>query len=367
MSSRAHVSSIDALRTFRAAVLKFIDAADKAVSEAESELQRVQDWLTNDRPVFWKGELRRREQDVARARDELRRVQWTIGDHKPAAVEQKKALKKAEGRLEEARQKIAAVQRWRVLFDRAVNEYKGQIQPCRTAYEVELPEAAALLSSLAGTLDEYLALAPAELEGELRENLEQAPPSSAALPFLDRPKPAQRAAEAATVARAIAMKAVVLDQKARQHLEILREVSDFVVAAGHPKGEVIPVFDRLKAEREAPRPGDLVVYEDGALLAEAIFLHRLPEKVAGDSGWYVGSLVREDDAQAPRVALGVTASRLLAARPELREIMALPRGWLATVELGQRDRDGQGPRIGLVLDEHERNLWGRGRESGASS
>lgn len=364
MSGRAHVSSIDALRTFRAAIIKFIDAADKAVSEAESEVQRVQDWLNNDRPVFWKSELRRREQEVVRARDELRRVQWTIGDHKPAAVEQKKALKKAETRLEEARQKIAAVQRWRVLFDRAVNEYKGQIQPCRTANEVELPEAAALLASLAGTLDEYLTVAPVELESDLREKLEQAPPSSAALPFLNRPKPAQRAAEAAMLARVIAMKGVVPDQKARQQLVIMRDVSDFVAGADQRSGEPLALFDRLKVERDPPRPGDLLVYEDGALLGESIFLYRLPDKLAGDSGWYVGSLGKPDDDDTPRVALGVTASRLMAARPALREVLSLPRGWLVSVKLGKGDAPAE---IGLVLDEHDRNLWAMAREARASS
>ena len=53
MSTSAHVDSIDALKTFRVALIKFAEEANAALATAEAEMQRTVGWLERDQLSFW--------------------------------------------------------------------------------------------------------------------------------------------------------------------------------------------------------------------------------------------------------------------------------------------------------------------------
>jgi|SRR5882672_965953 len=72
MSNPARVESIEALKMFRRAVIKFIEAANVALGDAESEMQRRLNWLENEQDSYWQGQIRKRQEDVSKARDAVR-------------------------------------------------------------------------------------------------------------------------------------------------------------------------------------------------------------------------------------------------------------------------------------------------------
>ena len=82
MAASANVQSIQALRDFRMALCRFVDAARSSLGEADADLQRQAGWLSEDRMKYWASELRRRTEQFQRAK---------------LALLEKKLQKKAKG------------------------------------------------------------------------------------------------------------------------------------------------------------------------------------------------------------------------------------------------------------------------------
>lgn len=170
----ARVASIEGLDRFRAALLGFIDDAANALGEADSELQRLQLWLDGEQKLHWQQELRRRSEEVARAKSALYRKQVTVSakDRPPSAVDERKALRRAEERVAEAEQKLKRIRHWSIHLGQEANRYRGAIAPLSAALERELPASALLLKRAVSALESYLHAAPPDL----RSLLESLPP-----------------------------------------------------------------------------------------------------------------------------------------------------------------------------------------------
>src|SRR2546430_14284127 len=68
MSNPARVESIEALKMFRRAVIKFVEAANVAMGDAESEMQRRLNWLENEQDSHWQGQIRQRQEKGRKGR-----------------------------------------------------------------------------------------------------------------------------------------------------------------------------------------------------------------------------------------------------------------------------------------------------------
>jgi len=325
MSQGARVSSLDALGAFKAALQKFHDHAQQALLEADMEIQRVEDWLNNDRPIFWKHEKKKREDEVARAKDELRRITLSISEHKPSAVEQKKALKRAQQRLEEAREKIRIVDVWKRQFERAKNEYRGQTQHIHDAVDSTIPRTIVLVERLMADLHAYLSVAPPEAEGKKESRpAGQSMARSSTEPAHQGPR--------ITLEECLALRAHTPTPEQRDDAETGVAVSDLPRHSG-PETPVIDLADHIDFSPVSSQAGDLVVYDRDCFAAKRLYLQRIDTEALGDSGWFVGSA---DDAPAPAPRYGAcSVSRLLGSRPEWKQLLSLPPGSLAVVEGGE--------------------------------
>ncbi len=165
----ARVASIDSLERFRAGLLGFIDDARNTLSEADTELQRLQLWLDGDQKLHWQQELRRRSEEVARAKSALYRKQVTVSskDRPPSAVDEKKALRRAEERLAEAEGKLRRIRHWSIHLASESNRYRGAVAPLAAAVERELPASAAMLKRAIAALEAYLHTSPPDLRSLL--------------------------------------------------------------------------------------------------------------------------------------------------------------------------------------------------------
>lgn len=155
--SGARVQSIDALKSFRLALLKFAEAANSVLTDADATLKRVVSWLETEQPAHWEHQIRHRAEAVAQARlqVQIKRSCRNVDGSPGSAIEEEKALKLAIRRLEEAEQKLAATRRSARRLQREILDYRSQVQRLSTAVTISIPRAAARLEALTRSLESY--------------------------------------------------------------------------------------------------------------------------------------------------------------------------------------------------------------------
>jgi hypothetical protein len=165
MKEGAGVTNLEALERFRASLLEFIHDAANALGEADSEVDRVQVWLEREQKIHWQQEHRRRSEEVTRAKSALYRKQLTVSskDRPPSAVDEKKALQRAQARLEEAEQKIRRIKHWSVHLGQEAARYKAATSSLAAVLERELPASAEMLKRALAALEQYLHTAAPDL------------------------------------------------------------------------------------------------------------------------------------------------------------------------------------------------------------
>ena len=163
MADSARISSIESLPEFRAAIWKFAETAQVSLGDAESDLSRTLHWLEGEQTSYWSGQIRKRKEIVTQCADKFRekRLFKDASGRVPSAVDEEKALRIAQRRLEEAEEKLIAVRKYIRLLQKAVHDYKGSVQGLTSAVAHDLPVAVAKLDRLSGLLRQYVELAPA--------------------------------------------------------------------------------------------------------------------------------------------------------------------------------------------------------------
>jgi hypothetical protein len=343
MSDRARVESVEALKTFRAALCKFAEAVKVGLGEAEADIQRMSFWLKQDQYNHWKRQLQKRSELYAQAKSALNRkkmMKTPLGG-RYSYVDEEKALAAAQRRLEEAKEKLANVRRWRRLLDEESFTYKGVAQGMSAAVELDVPNALAQLDNMIDALEAYASaaapgeqrsLAP-ELDAEEISRLEGVASMARETPLpAEPPADRYRRLRAHTPSRAI-----------RDETPITAEAIGW--AASDESGAT--VHDALTA-LDLARTG--VVVDDKIVVARGIgqhgriYLERMESAAAGDSGWYAGFA---DDTE----VAGYDAMRIagfLAGRPDLEAVLELPVGCLVVLSAAS---------VEAVLDSRDRLLW----------
>jgi chromosome segregation ATPase len=158
MSAKVH--SVERLADFKAALQTFAAKAKDAMSSNAMEIRRSQDWLEGQLDL-WKAEIRRAEDAVVLAKNELaRKKMMRIGDRPPDTTEQEKTLRKARARLAHAEEKRDNAKAWLRQLPEAVQEYDGQAHPFQDALEHDLAKMIAFLEHKIAALEEYQRIHP---------------------------------------------------------------------------------------------------------------------------------------------------------------------------------------------------------------
>jgi hypothetical protein len=166
--SAAQVQSLEKLIDFQASLATYAHQAKEALSSMEMEIRRAQEWL-EDRLQFWQVEVRRAEEEVFKARQELaRRRLIRIGDRPADTTEQEIALAKATHRLQHAEEKRTACRRWLRDLPEAVAEYQARAINYQTVLESDVPRMNAFLDRKMDLLEAYAqaSLADGPLPGD---------------------------------------------------------------------------------------------------------------------------------------------------------------------------------------------------------
>jgi hypothetical protein len=160
MPQTARVQSIDTIRAFRVTLLKFSEAADSALADAEGEMTHTLMWLQTEQPAYWRNQVRKRTEILTRAKEALRmkRLYKDAAGHTPSADEEQKAVALATRRLEEAEEKVQTVKKWERRLQKEISSYQGSARRLATQIQSDLPRAAARLEQTVRQLEAYVSL-----------------------------------------------------------------------------------------------------------------------------------------------------------------------------------------------------------------
>ena len=156
----AKVEDLDAIKAFKRAIVKFAEAANVALADAEGEMNRALMWLEGEQRAYWEGQLRKRADLVERAKEAVRmkKIFKDSTGRQQSAVDEEKKLKVAIRRFEEAGEKVAAVKKHTAKLRKEILMYKGHVQRFATCVHNDLPMASAQLDGLLDRLQKYVAL-----------------------------------------------------------------------------------------------------------------------------------------------------------------------------------------------------------------
>ncbi len=167
MAKSARVISIDALKDFRAALADFAAEAGTACHEVDFDIERTLEWLKHDQLYYWKGELRRWTEEVARAKSELARKQIKSRpeDATPSVVDEKKQLEKVQYRRDEAERKLRSLKQAERYLTKQAIECRVPVRQLGSIVELQMPVALENLARMIDALEQYVRLkAPAAEE-----------------------------------------------------------------------------------------------------------------------------------------------------------------------------------------------------------
>lgn len=160
MAEQAQVTSVEAIESFRAALILYLSQARPALEEVSAEIARTKGWLQNDQRRLWEGELRNRRKKLEEAQQEL--FSARLSNFQEATSLQQMAVNRWQRGVHEAEEKLARLKKW----DR---ELENRSEPLLKAAEqfhsfltLELPKAIAHLAQTVKILEAYAHIAPAK-------------------------------------------------------------------------------------------------------------------------------------------------------------------------------------------------------------
>jgi hypothetical protein len=155
----ANVREIDALKDFRASLVKFAEAGQLSLSDADSDILRTLHWLEMEMVPHWGTQIRKREELVSRCKDAVRQktIYKDSTGRQQSAIDEMKALKKAQAMLDEAQQKFTAAKQFIRRIQHMQMEYRGQTQKLGLALGSDVPNYVAKLGNLISILEQYAA------------------------------------------------------------------------------------------------------------------------------------------------------------------------------------------------------------------
>ena len=324
MSHQARVDSTVALKQFRAALCKFAEAVGGALDEAEGEVRRTEDWVRSDQPNYWKQQIRKRTELYTRAKSALTRKKLmpsaTGTPH--AAIEEERALALAQRQLEEAKQKLENVKKWRRRLEEETHAYRAATQSLGLMIQADVPTATAQLDNMVAALEEYATAPP----GEVRSVAASAEPSATAA-----------ASPTGSMARGTAPAG---DETLGRYRRLRTHVPSPALRAALPLDDdafhwEVTLDDKMlraaivdiTPNRTPIAPDTRIVFARDVRDCDEVFLARVEPANEDDSGWFIAGT---NDA-GTAACRAVRAADLLAARPELDAVLQLPVGYLVVL------------------------------------
>lgn len=190
MARSAKVTAIEALSNFRGSLLEFEHSVRSVLETLSSQANRGAEWIETDRTLYWPQQVRERGEQLGEAQNRLAyRQMIKVGDHQPACDEEKKQVRLAKARLQEAHDKLELVQHWRRVIRHEAHEFNSRLGKLRRWLDSDLPRAISALEQMHAALGRYAQrgagasvappIGPANVDTEIESPDEGSPSRSA--------------------------------------------------------------------------------------------------------------------------------------------------------------------------------------------
>jgi len=311
MSQYARVNSVVLLKSLKASLATFSDAAAVALDEVSTDVQRTLAWLNEDRKRYWSNQVHVCAERVTQAKLALKQknvLDRALSGTTSSAVEERKALAIAERRLREAQAKHARTRSWIQQIDKLQSDYRGGVQGLVGAIDADIPNAMARLEKMIDSLEAYVALAPPEASVEFEK---------AAKESVLRPPPDPAPQDLRAFAKRLRSRTPAPQTRTEAPLAA---VPEWITGIAMPEAS-------LEDQPRAPAPEDRVLIARIGRQPEVVFLART-NAADGDSGWFVGA----GDGTESSEYVAVRTTDLLQAQPQLQKVLSLPEGSLVVID-----------------------------------
>ena len=153
MAEKAHVTSVEAIETFRATLINYVSKARPAVEEVTADALRTKLWLENNQRLHWEGQLRQRAKLLERVQGELSSARLSSLPTEQAT--KINAVRKAKQAVEEAEAKLRLVKQWSREIDHRLDPITRQLEKLHAQLAYDMPQATAYLSRAIDALAAY--------------------------------------------------------------------------------------------------------------------------------------------------------------------------------------------------------------------
>jgi hypothetical protein len=162
MAIRANITSVEAIESFRAALILYLSKAGPALEEVSSEIVRTRVWLEGSQRVHWEGVYKKRARELEEAKAAV--FASKLSSLREVSSAEQLALTKAKRRLEEAEEKLRVIRRWNRDFENRVEPPSRKLEKMHTVLADDLAKAVIYLGQAINTLDAYAGIAAPSLE-----------------------------------------------------------------------------------------------------------------------------------------------------------------------------------------------------------
>ena len=332
----ARVESIDAIKLFRAALIKFAESGNVALTSADSDVDRTLSWLEREQTVYWANQLRKRHEFVLRCEDAVRqkRIFKGFDGREQSAVDEMKALSNARRMREDAEKKTIAVKKAIQVLQKESQLYRGRVQKLATTLQSDIPNAVRMLDAMVAQLEQYVSIQTDGAGIGLAEAAESI--AKAAGPRRVGTERLRELTPAPEKRATTPLKSLTADDPFRKPW-----VPGVIDKWQHD------ALASLTIERVLPLdPEQRVIVARNSWQQPRVYLERLTPAFEGDSGWFIGS--PEEGPLAINEYDAIRLGDVLAAREDLVDLLSLPVGFLFVLDSGG---------IAAMLDAAGLDVW----------
>jgi len=160
MVERAQVTSVEAIASFRASLILYLNKARPALEEISSDVLRTRLWIQNDRRSHWENQFKQRGRALERAQAELFGAR--LSKIQTASAAQQLAVIKARNAVREAETKLRILRKWDRELEHRSEPLMKQLDQLHGFLANDMIKAVAYLAQVVRTLDAYTGVAPPE-------------------------------------------------------------------------------------------------------------------------------------------------------------------------------------------------------------
>lgn len=157
MPDKAHVTSVEAIKSFRENVIIYLSKARPVLEEVSGDVLRTRVWLEVEQRNYWESQLKRRARRLEEAKANL--FSAKMSSLREVSAAEQSAVHKAKLAVEEAEGKLRIIRQWSRDFENRTQPLLKQMEKLHSVLADDLPNGAAYLADTLNTLEAYASIA----------------------------------------------------------------------------------------------------------------------------------------------------------------------------------------------------------------